>query len=142
MLIAAFSGVTVANLYLAHPILSLIGSSFGVTGDRAELVVTVGQVGYTAGLFFVIPLGDVQVRNPVSETPVTRRPFRRRGPDPHRGTSAEGRTREVSRRSAVQFRVLGPLGAGNLPAGTARVRVRRNLAQHRRDRPRMCRRCR
>ena len=54
-----FSAVTVSNLYAAHPILTVIGSSFGVSGDRAGVVITLGQLGYTIGLFFVIPLGDV-----------------------------------------------------------------------------------
>ncbi|GAA0935881.1 MFS transporter [Pseudonocardia zijingensis] len=58
-LVALCAGVTVANIYLAHPILTLLAEAFGVPESATGFVVTVAQVGYALGLFFLVPLGDV-----------------------------------------------------------------------------------
>lgn len=56
---AVACGLTVANLYYAQPLLALIASTFGVSQGTAAVVVTATQLGYAAGLAFLVPLGDV-----------------------------------------------------------------------------------
>jgi predicted MFS family arabinose efflux permease len=62
VLLAMACGAAVANNYYAQPLLHTIGTSFGVPGSTAGLLVTAGQVGYAAGLAFLVPLGDVLER--------------------------------------------------------------------------------
>jgi predicted MFS family arabinose efflux permease len=62
VLLAVACGAAVANNYYAQPLLHTIGASFGVPGSTAGLLVTAGQVGYAAGLAFLVPLGDVLER--------------------------------------------------------------------------------
>ncbi|MDT4910790.1 MAG: hypothetical protein QOI69_4031, partial [Pseudonocardiales bacterium] len=46
-IVLAFAcGASVANLYYAQPLLSLIGHSFGVGRGTATIVVTATQIGY------------------------------------------------------------------------------------------------
>jgi predicted MFS family arabinose efflux permease len=52
-------GLTVANIYYAQPLLTLIASAFGVSQGTAAIVATLTQLGYAAGLAFVVPLGDL-----------------------------------------------------------------------------------
>lgn len=59
MLLAFACGASVANLYYAQPLLSLIGHSFNVTTGSAALIVTLTQVGYALGLALLLPLGDL-----------------------------------------------------------------------------------
>jgi len=59
LVMAVACGMTVANLYYAQPLLSLIASSFRVSQGTAAIVVTATQLGYAAGLAFLVPLGDV-----------------------------------------------------------------------------------
>jgi predicted MFS family arabinose efflux permease len=61
-LLAVACGTAVANNYYAQPLLHTIGTSFGVPGSTAGLLVTAGQIGYAAGLAFLVPLGDVLER--------------------------------------------------------------------------------
>lgn len=57
--LAAACGLAVANIYFAQPLLNLLARSFH-TGDGAVTVVmTVTQIGYAAGLFLLLPLGDL-----------------------------------------------------------------------------------
>jgi predicted MFS family arabinose efflux permease len=56
---AVACGLTVANLYYAQPLLVLIARTFGVSQGTAAIVVTATQLGYAAGLAFLVPLGDV-----------------------------------------------------------------------------------
>ena len=59
-IVLAFAcGASVANLYYAQPLLSLIGHSFGVGRGTATIVVTATQIGYALGLAFLLPLGDL-----------------------------------------------------------------------------------
>jgi predicted MFS family arabinose efflux permease len=58
-LLAVACGATVANLYYAQPLLSTIAGEFGVSVGTAGLLVTVSQIGYAAGLAFIVPLGDL-----------------------------------------------------------------------------------
>ncbi|GAB2532743.1 MFS transporter [Nocardia heshunensis] len=62
---AICSGVTVANVYLAQPLLTLFARGFGVAPSAAGLVVTCAQFGYAAGILFLVPLGDVRRRRPL-----------------------------------------------------------------------------
>lgn len=61
-LLAAIIAVTVANLYYAQPLLDALAGSFDVSEGIAGLVVTATQIGYAAGLVFVVPLGDITRR--------------------------------------------------------------------------------
>jgi predicted MFS family arabinose efflux permease len=59
-IVLAFAcGASVANLYYAQPLLSLIGHSFGVGRGTATIVVTATQIGYALGLALLLPLGDL-----------------------------------------------------------------------------------
>lgn len=59
---AAATGAAVANLYYAQPLLDTLARAFGVPLHIAGLIVTVTQLGYAAGLMFVVPLGDLLER--------------------------------------------------------------------------------
>ncbi len=64
-LMAVTCAVTVANLYYAQPLLHSIGGSLHVSQGSASLLVTVGQLGYAAGLLFIVPAGDITRRRPL-----------------------------------------------------------------------------
>lgn len=57
--LAIACGVTVANLYYAQPLVGPISQSFGLSIEVAGLMLTVVQLGYVIGLFFLAPLGDL-----------------------------------------------------------------------------------
>lgn len=59
---AIASGVSVANLYYAQPLLDAIAATLHVRPGTAAIVVTATQLGYAAGLVFVVPLGDLLER--------------------------------------------------------------------------------
>nr|WP_156992176.1 MFS transporter [Paraburkholderia oxyphila] len=60
ILLFAFScGAIAANLYYAQPIVSLIAPDLHMSEGTASLIVSLTQIGYAAGLFFVVPLGDL-----------------------------------------------------------------------------------
>lgn len=60
ILLFAFScGAIVANLYYAQPIIALIAPDLHMSGGMASLIVSLTQIGYAAGLFFLVPLGDL-----------------------------------------------------------------------------------
>ena len=52
-------GVLVANLYYAQPLIGAIGQELGISPDTAGSVVSVAQVGYGTGLFFLVPVADL-----------------------------------------------------------------------------------
>lgn len=58
VVLATACGLAVANLYYAQPLLDLLARSFGVSQGSAAMVVTLTQIGYAAGLIFLLPLGD------------------------------------------------------------------------------------
>ncbi len=58
-LLAAAAGLIVANLYYAQTLVGPISAATGLSADAAGLIVTLTQVGYTLGLLFVVPLGDL-----------------------------------------------------------------------------------
>ncbi|MFL4909039.1 MFS transporter [Streptomyces sp. MMS24-I2-30] len=57
-LLAVSTGMTVANLYYAQPLLSSLRGVFGVSTDTAGLLITLTQIGYVIGMLFLVPLGD------------------------------------------------------------------------------------
>lgn len=61
-LVALFSlcaGVLVANLYYAQPIIELIAPAVGLSAQSASIIVSLTQIGYAIGLFFLVPLADL-----------------------------------------------------------------------------------
>ena len=58
VVLAVACGLMVANLYYAQPLLDDIARAFGVGSGAAGLVATLTQLGYAAGLLFLVPLGD------------------------------------------------------------------------------------
>ncbi len=59
LLMAVSTGLVVANLYYAQPLLAAIAISFHSSVQGAGLIVTITQLGYAAGLLLVVPLGDI-----------------------------------------------------------------------------------
>ena len=57
-LLAIATGVLVANLYYAQPLIAAIGPALGITPALAGSVVSVTQVGYGVGLFLLVSLAD------------------------------------------------------------------------------------
>lgn len=57
---AAASGLAVANIYYSQPIIGLIAPALGLPPGLAGLIVALIQLGYGAGLLFVVPLSDVR----------------------------------------------------------------------------------
>jgi predicted MFS family arabinose efflux permease len=58
MLMAAACGFAVSTIYYNQPLLPQMGASFGRSSGNAGLIATVTQLGYAAGLFLFVPLGD------------------------------------------------------------------------------------
>ncbi|MFJ8361045.1 MFS transporter [Streptomyces sp. NPDC093984] len=57
-LLAVASGMTVANLYYAQPLLSSLRDVFHISTPTAGTLITLTQVGYVIGMLFLVPLGD------------------------------------------------------------------------------------
>ncbi|MEU3571902.1 MFS transporter [Kitasatospora sp. NPDC036755] len=57
-LFAVASGMTVANLYYAQPLLSSLGEVFHTGTATTGALITLTQVGYVIGMLFLVPLGD------------------------------------------------------------------------------------
>ncbi|MFB9834140.1 MFS transporter [Actinoallomurus acaciae] len=57
-LLAVACGMTVANLYYAQPLLSSLSAFFGIGTAAAGALITTTQIGYVAGMLFLVPLGD------------------------------------------------------------------------------------
>ncbi|MFZ6646998.1 MFS transporter [Undibacterium sp. TJN25] len=58
-LLAIASGLIVANLYYAQTLVGPISAATGLSLEAAGLIVTFTQIGYTVGLLFIVPLGDL-----------------------------------------------------------------------------------
>ncbi len=61
-LFAVASGAAVGNLYWAQPLLDFIAQDLHASAGTAGWLVTATQVGYAAGILFIVPLGDVRNR--------------------------------------------------------------------------------
>ncbi|MEU0094924.1 MFS transporter [Kribbella sp. NPDC006257] len=59
LFLAIAAGVAVANVYFAQPLVVTMGTDLGIPPGRVGLFVTITQVGYGFGLFFLVPLGDL-----------------------------------------------------------------------------------
>jgi predicted MFS family arabinose efflux permease len=59
LLFAVAAGAAVANLYWSQPLLDLIAEDLGAGQAAAGWLVTATQLGYAAGILFLVPLGDV-----------------------------------------------------------------------------------
>ncbi|WP_433430438.1 MFS transporter [Nonomuraea sp. CA-141351] len=58
VLLAVASGMTVANLYYAQPLLSSLSAFFGIGTTATGGLITATQIGYVAGMLLLVPLGD------------------------------------------------------------------------------------
>ncbi|MFB7781004.1 MFS transporter [Streptomyces bauhiniae] len=58
LLLAVSTGLTVANLYYAQPLLSQLSAVFHIGEATAGALITVTQIGYVIGMLFLVPLGD------------------------------------------------------------------------------------
>ncbi|WP_078840533.1 MFS transporter [Streptomyces antioxidans] len=58
LLLAVTCAVAVGNIYFPQAIGPLVADGLRVSGDSAAMVVTATQVGYTAGIVLLVPLGD------------------------------------------------------------------------------------
>lgn len=58
ILMAACTGLIVANIYYCQPLVVLISKEFGVSEARAGVITFLTQLGYALGLLFLVPLGD------------------------------------------------------------------------------------
>ncbi|WP_366296255.1 MFS transporter [Paenibacillus sp. AN1007] len=57
--IAVCSGLSVANIYYAQPLLDSIALEFGLSTASIGSVITVTQICYALGLLLLVPLGDI-----------------------------------------------------------------------------------
>jgi predicted MFS family arabinose efflux permease len=59
LLMAIATGLTVASNYYAQPLLHTIAEHFGLSTAAAGTIVITAQLSYGAGLFLLVPLGDL-----------------------------------------------------------------------------------
>lgn len=59
---AVATGISVANLYYAQPLLHTLARAFDISTGAAGTIITVTQLGYALGLVLLVPLGDLLVR--------------------------------------------------------------------------------
>lgn len=59
VLLALCSGLSVANIYYAQPLLDSISHEFGITLSSIGIMVTITQIFYAAGLLLLVPMGDL-----------------------------------------------------------------------------------
>jgi predicted MFS family arabinose efflux permease len=59
LLFAAACGLSVANIYFAHPLLDAMAHDLAIRPAVIGIVVTATQIGYGLGLIFIVPLGDL-----------------------------------------------------------------------------------
>jgi predicted MFS family arabinose efflux permease len=58
-LLASACGLIVANLYYSQPLVGPISQDTGISTGLSGLIVTMTQLGYAAGLLFLVPLSDL-----------------------------------------------------------------------------------
>ncbi|WP_231637657.1 MFS transporter [Paenibacillus sp. FJAT-27812] len=59
LLFAVASGLSVANIYYAQPLLDKIASEFGIHHAAVGMIITITQICYALGLLLLVPLGDL-----------------------------------------------------------------------------------
>lgn len=62
LLLATASGLSVASIYYAQPLLEAMRLDLGMSLATAGFLVTASQIGYAAGLVLIVPLGDLLER--------------------------------------------------------------------------------
>src|SRR4051812_50041088 len=56
--LAAACGMVAANIYYAQPLIAPISAALGLSHEAAGLIVTMTQIGYGVGVFFIVPPRD------------------------------------------------------------------------------------
>ncbi|MGE7956048.1 MFS transporter [Pseudomonas sp. NPDC089530] len=59
LLFALACGLAVGNVYFAQPLLDAMAQSLDIPAATIGLVITLTQIGYSLGLLFLVPLGDL-----------------------------------------------------------------------------------
>lgn len=59
LLMSVATGLAVTSNYYAQPLLDTIARAFDLSASSAGFIVTAAQLGYAAGLLFLVPLGDM-----------------------------------------------------------------------------------
>jgi len=59
MLFATASGISVANVYYAQPLLDVLARDFGISHAAIGAVITATQIGCALSLLLLVPLGDL-----------------------------------------------------------------------------------
>lgn len=59
LLMSVATGLAVASNYYAQPLLDTIARAFNLSASSAGFIVTAAQLGYAAGLLFLVPLGNM-----------------------------------------------------------------------------------
>jgi predicted MFS family arabinose efflux permease len=59
LLFSLACGLSVANIYFAHPLLDAMARDFSIDPAIIGMVVTATQIGYALGLVLIVPLGDL-----------------------------------------------------------------------------------
>ncbi|WP_229521820.1 MFS transporter [Paenibacillus monticola] len=62
LILAATSGLAVANLYYNQPLLADIGRTFHASSSAIGYVSMLTQIGYALGMLLFVPLGDIRER--------------------------------------------------------------------------------
>ncbi|WP_197520309.1 MFS transporter [Paraburkholderia tropica] len=57
-MMAAACGITVANVYLSQPLLSLMAKTFHASATSTGMVASAAQIGYALGILLVVPIAD------------------------------------------------------------------------------------
>lgn len=59
LIMASATGLAVASNYFAQPLLPTMAKALSLSPAHAGVIVTTAQLGYAAGLLFLVPLGDL-----------------------------------------------------------------------------------
>lgn len=59
LIMATATGLAVGSNYFPQPLLPTMAKDLGLSTTRAGIIVTTAQLGYAAGLLFLVPLGDL-----------------------------------------------------------------------------------
>jgi predicted MFS family arabinose efflux permease len=59
LMMAVATGISVASLYYAQPLLNTIANDFALSPSTTGIAVTTAQLSYGLGLLFLVPLGDL-----------------------------------------------------------------------------------
>jgi predicted MFS family arabinose efflux permease len=69
--LAIAAGISVANIYYNQPLLNLLCTDLHISDLQANMIPVTTQIGYAAGLLFIIPLGDLVRRKNIVLTSFT-----------------------------------------------------------------------